>query len=385
MRIHDVVKDRYELLKEIHREGTSAEWLAFDRVSNCAVSLMCTECGPESNTESVIGRYRRLADYLGPVRDTHLVHVREIGEHDGGIYAVMESVGGGSIADLLRHRGPLSPREALTIVRLTAEALQGMYNSRLAHGALSPETVRVILDHDARISNVRLLLYAPVDQVASSIADDLRAIGALLYQMLTAAPYPEDGQANPDTRQRLENACAGFSETQTSGVQQLISRCSRSEGQQRLANPAQLMQAVDKLLSEPPPPANASADDDTVPTEPVRKPVEPPTSPVLAVIRTPSGRAFEIKAPRVRVGRNASGVVNDFDLRPEPRSAYVHRRHFRLEKLHGRWWLELEPGADHPTYVAGKRVLPDQRVALRDGDEINAAGVAMTFHIHDKA
>jgi len=108
-------------------------------------------------------------------------------------------------------------------------------------------------------------------------------------------------------------------------------------------------------------------------------------APCLATITTQSGRVIRITKTKIRVGRNARGVINDIDLGPEMGSQTVHRRHLRLEYRNGQWYLQVESGATNPTSVHGQRVQPGQEVPLHDGDEIRVARVNVTFHVQHES
>ena len=91
---------------------------------------------------------------------------------------------GATLTDLL-SAGPLEPDVATSITAKISEAVAEAHRNGIALGAINPSLIRVNFDGQVRFSHVVAHGSATPDQ-------DIRAVGALLYLMLTGTwPLPE--------------------------------------------------------------------------------------------------------------------------------------------------------------------------------------------------
>jgi hypothetical protein len=116
-------------------------------------------------------------------------------------YVVSEHVRGTSLGDALAEDGPLEPGEALDLALPAAEALRVAHGRGVVHGALSPSTV-VLADgggvrlRDTAVAAALLERSADAGQPARTPADDVRALAACLYAMLTGC-WPQPATTAP--------------------------------------------------------------------------------------------------------------------------------------------------------------------------------------------
>jgi len=391
MQAGDIVKDRYEVLRQVRQQPPLSDWLAFDRVTNSPVSLRVIDGA--SGEDVQFRSWRAQVDRLNRLRDPHIVHVHEIETEGDAAYAIMDPVGGRTVDELLQGPDPMPLGEALAILQRVVEAVQGVFNSGIAHGWLCPSTVQVLLDEQGRPASAKLLVFGPCPDAFRppewvtrwpqlDTSCDIYSLGILLRTLLGGnLPAAEaEALAGDSTRcGRLQTLRPDLPENQASALQELLSRCVTRDPRQRFPRLSDLRRAMDSVLRLPGQVGQPSEKESTDSTQRVQRTRSSQTS--FAVLTTRSGRSIAITQPKVSVGRNTRDVVNEVDLAPEQGSSSVSRRHMRLECVRGQWYLALYSGAKNKTYVRGQRVFLDQRVPLRDGDEIRAAGVAMTFHI----
>ncbi|GAA5114541.1 Stk1 family PASTA domain-containing Ser/Thr kinase [Haloechinothrix salitolerans] len=155
-----------------------------------------------------------------------LHHPNVVAVHDQGVdqsgdnvhaFLVMELVDGGTLRDLLEHRGKLDPALALSIIEQVLSALAAAHQADLVHRDIKPENVligrvsgpgqqgggivkvadfglvRALASAGTTSSSVILgtVAYLSPEQVETGVAttrSDVYSVGLLLYEMLTGSP-----------------------------------------------------------------------------------------------------------------------------------------------------------------------------------------------------
>src|SRR5947208_211832 len=130
-------------LKQLLGRGGMAEvYLARDQHLFRDVALKVVH----SSRLDHIARFRREAEIIGPLAHEHILPVFEYGEQDGWHYLVMPSVAHGTLADLLKQKGALSPEQAGTLLEQIASALQFAHERGIVHRDIKPSNI-LLRDH----------------------------------------------------------------------------------------------------------------------------------------------------------------------------------------------------------------------------------------------
>ena len=127
----------------------------------------------------------------GRLHHIGLPQTLDVGTDHGQSYVVGQWVDGATLTDLLSG-GPLDPDVATSITAKLSEAVAEAHRNGIALGAINPSLVRVNFDGQVRLSHVIAHGSATPDQ-------DIRAIGALLYLMLTGT-WPLGDPIEPGRR-----------------------------------------------------------------------------------------------------------------------------------------------------------------------------------------
>ncbi len=176
------VGGRYRLVSLVAGDDAGNRfWRAKDTVlpRDMAVTLL-----PEGNaTAATVARTLR----VGRLHHIGLPQTLDVGTEQGQSYVVGQWVDGATLTDLLAG-GPLEPDVATSITAKVSEAVAEAHRNGIALGAINPSLVRVNFDGQVRLSHVIAHGSATPDQ-------DIRAVGGLLYLMLTGA-WPLPGASN---------------------------------------------------------------------------------------------------------------------------------------------------------------------------------------------
>ena len=201
------VGGRYRLVSLVAGDDAGNRfWRAKDTVlpRDMAVTLL-----PEGNaTAATVARTLR----VGRLHHIGLPQTLDVGTEQGQSYVVGQWVDGATLTDLLAG-GPLEPDVATSITAKVSEAVAEAHRNGIALGAINPSLVRVNFDGQVRLSHVIAHGSATPDQ-------DIRAVGGLLYLMLTGM-WPLPGASN------TVDAGASGAAAPTAGIAQLTAAPTR--------------------------------------------------------------------------------------------------------------------------------------------------------------
>jgi WD40 repeat protein/predicted Ser/Thr protein kinase len=198
----------FEFLRELGRGGMGLVYEARQRGLNRRVAVKVLPSLLLSRPEAR-QRFQAEAEAAARLRHPNIVTVHQVGELDGEPCIVMELIAGPTLAELVREH-PLAPRVAARYLRLVAEAIAHAHAEGVLHRDLKPANIllddrdqpRVTdfglarqLDTPSDLTRTGELLGSPgylaPEQIrgeSSGAPADLYALGAVLYQLLTARP-----------------------------------------------------------------------------------------------------------------------------------------------------------------------------------------------------
>ncbi len=217
----------YELLGEIARGGMGVVYRARQVSLNRPVALKMILAGQLAD-ETDVRRFRVEAEAAAGLEHPGIVPIFEAGEHEGQHYFSMGFIEGSSLSQKVAD-GPLPPREAATLTREVAEAIQYAHDRGVIHRDLKPQNV--LLDRNGRpkVTDFGLAKkvesdegltasgavmgtpsYMPPEQAAGDTkamgpAADVYSLGAVLYCLLTGRPPFQSSSAMTTLLQVMES------------------------------------------------------------------------------------------------------------------------------------------------------------------------------------
>src|SRR5688500_17531550 len=128
---------RFELRRVLGKGAQATVWLGFDpRLEReVAVKLMRPAAGADA---VAVNQWLREARSVSRLTHPHIVPVFEADMHEQQPYLVFEYVPGRTLAEHLRSRGALPPREAVQLVLGVLDALQAAHAAGIVHRDLKP-------------------------------------------------------------------------------------------------------------------------------------------------------------------------------------------------------------------------------------------------------
>ena len=144
----------YELLEKIAHGGMGVVYRARQRSLRRIVALKMPPAAWFA-TEDSLRRFRSEAAAAAALQHPNIVSIHEVGEHEGQPYYSMDYIEGRNLGDLVRDQ-PLPVREAASLLKTVAEAVQHAHDRGVLHRDLKPSNVLVDSSGQPRISDFGL-------------------------------------------------------------------------------------------------------------------------------------------------------------------------------------------------------------------------------------
>ncbi|MEU7422602.1 serine/threonine-protein kinase [Streptomyces sp. NPDC040750] len=147
-----LVAGRYRLADSIGSGGMGRVWRAHDEVLHRTVAvkeLTAALYVSDSDRGVLLARTRAEARAAARINHSAVVTVHDVLEHDGRPWIVMELVEGSSLADAVKERGRVEPREAARIGMWVLRALRAAHSAGVLHRDVKPGNV--LLGQDGRV------------------------------------------------------------------------------------------------------------------------------------------------------------------------------------------------------------------------------------------
>ncbi|MGW4567881.1 serine/threonine-protein kinase [Streptomyces sp. NPDC004561] len=147
-----LIAGRYRLADSIGSGGMGRVWRAHDEVLHRTVAvkeLTAALYVSDSDRAVLLARTRAEARAAARINHSAVVTVHDVLEHDGRPWIVMELVEGNSLADAVKERGRVEPREAARIGLWVLRALRAAHSAGVLHRDVKPGNV--LLGSDGRV------------------------------------------------------------------------------------------------------------------------------------------------------------------------------------------------------------------------------------------
>lgn len=182
-----VIGGRYRLDKLTERNERVDVWEGHDTVLTRPVTVKVLHRALAQDPD-FLARFHQESVTAARLGHPNVVATFDTGEESGTVYVVTELVRGRSLADALAADGAKPPPEAVSIADQVAAALEHGHRAGLVHGAVAPASI-FLCDDGLGGNRVKLADFgiAPPGG-GGGPSEDVRALGAVLYEMLCDQP-----------------------------------------------------------------------------------------------------------------------------------------------------------------------------------------------------
>jgi serine/threonine protein kinase len=147
-------------------------------------------------TDTLVSRFRREAEAVGALQNTHIVPIYDVGESDGICWLLMPLVQGETLKQMLAREKRLPVAEAKRILLEAAEALASAHDAGVVHRDIKPENLMI----DGKTQRVLLMDFGIAKAMDSSVENSLTGTGVVIGTPQYMSPEQAIGKASPDPR-----------------------------------------------------------------------------------------------------------------------------------------------------------------------------------------
>jgi tRNA A-37 threonylcarbamoyl transferase component Bud32 len=147
-------------------------------------------------TDTLVTRFRREAEAVGALQNTHIVPIYDVGEADGICWLLMPLVQGETLKHVLAREKQLPVPEVKRILLEAAEALGSAHEAGVVHRDIKPENLMI----DGKTQRVLLMDFGIAKAMDSSVENSLTGTGVVIGTPQYMSPEQAMGKTAPDPR-----------------------------------------------------------------------------------------------------------------------------------------------------------------------------------------
>ena len=207
---------RYELIEKIGEGGMAVVYKGKDRLLNRYVAIKILR--PEfTKDEQFIESFKRESQASARLSHANIVGVYDVGKEGNIHFIVMELIEGKVLSEVIKEKGRIEYKEAISIIRQVASALSLAHKNQIIHRDIKPHNILITSTGVAKLADFGIakavsaativggnnkimgsVHYFSPEQARGAYVDersDIYSLGIVLYEMLTGK-VPFDGD-NP--------------------------------------------------------------------------------------------------------------------------------------------------------------------------------------------
>jgi serine/threonine protein kinase len=189
-RIGDIIDDRYQLTRPLGARSGAEMWEAEHRLAGRKVTLKIVPDADSSARDRLVTEARVAAEIGHP----SVVEVYDVGVAEGGLaYLVTELLRGETLADIVASHGAMQPEDACQVMLQVLAGLEAAHVANVAHGDLHADDIVLRKGRNGQLVVKILDFGRAMSDGRAQALDDIQAVGAILYEMLTGRSAVRQG------------------------------------------------------------------------------------------------------------------------------------------------------------------------------------------------
>lgn len=387
-----VLKSRYKLIDERGSGSMATVYIGRDLETNrlYAVKVLSRHAASESE---LVERFQREFELLTRLSGPHVVSPVDFGEDKGALFIVMDYVDGHNLKHAILTGGSFAIPRAIDVTEQAAGAVAVAADRGIVHRDIKPQNLLLSVDNTVKLTDFGLArshesrditvtgffvgtpFYVAPEQVENSRGADVRAdlysLACVFFELLTGR-VPYDGEHAWDVVMQHLNApipsARALRPDLPAEMDTFFSHALAKQPAERYQTPRAFVDALDTLSAHERQPGVAASGDEQ-----------------SAAFIPSSGALIPITAPEMIVGRSdpQRGYRPDIDLLPLDPAQTVSRRHVRLTRRNGRFFVE-DLNAFNRTRINGTALVPHQDMEIQSGDMLRLGNVELRFEIRPR-
>jgi predicted Ser/Thr protein kinase len=221
----------YHIGHRLGRGGMAEVYLAEQKSLGRRVALKVL-LGRLAEDQAYIRRFQNEARAAAALVHANIVQIYEVGVRDGIHFIAQEYVKGQNLRQLIQRQGPLTPTQAVSVLRQVAAALQKAAQAGIVHRDIKPENILIARSGEVKVADFGL---ARVNATQATL--HLTQEGITLGTPLYMSPEQVEGRVAPPRRDSLR---ADSPPALSRAVHRLLAK----KPEERFAQPADLIREL---------------------------------------------------------------------------------------------------------------------------------------------
>lgn len=274
MNINDIIDERYRIVRILGEGGMAIVYLANDLISKKDVALKIIKEETMKNPVNLT-RFEREARAAASLNHQNIVHVINLGTHEGRPYMVTELIKGQTLREALNVRGKFSFIEACDIMYQLCSAALHAHQHGVIHRDVKPQNVFITVDGTIKLADFGIATFENASRVTRSEVvvgsvhylapeisqgnqatpqSDIYALGITFFELITGrVPFDDDSAVTVALKHIKEKfpSPRKYNSKTPSIIEKIIYKACSKNPIDRYKSAFDMRKDIDRILRDP--------------------------------------------------------------------------------------------------------------------------------------